>query len=316
MKLPVINAEPLWHERGEPSAALQLAAAAWHEAERAAQVAIVLRTVDHQPPRFKLVAAHQDDALVGAVLAECLPGRAAVVMQPRITDNAIEPGAIAGALLQGMNQALRADGTLLAQALTKQRSDEAAGQFQASGYYLVGDLLYLAADLTAPLAEDEVAENELAEADSGFQLIAHDPDDFARWGPLLDQTYIGTLDCPAVDGLRPTSDVLKGYRDIGRPRSDWWFIVRHQGEDVGCLLLAEHAEMPQTELIYMALVPAVRGRGWGLHLVQHGLRVARETGAQHMILSVDADNAPALRHYVAAGFRVWERRAIWVHKLA
>jgi len=311
MKLPEITAEPLQQQNGEPSEALLLAAAAWNVAERTSQIATVLRSAGKQPARFELVAARQYGAVVGTVLAECLPGRVAVVMRPQFSAKVSHREPVAIALLLAMDQLLQNQGILLAQALTAQRSDEAAQQFAMAGFHLAGDLLYLAADLN-----DVTVPEESPISGTLFHLVSHDPNDAARWTSILDRTYIGTLDCPAVDGRRPTSEVLKGYRDIGRSRDDWWFIARYQGCDVGCLLLAQHDEIPQAELVYMGLVPEVRGSGWGLQLVRHALEIARSNGAQHLILSVDAENAPAIHHYHAAGLRIWEQRAIWIKSLS
>ncbi|WP_425614504.1 GNAT family N-acetyltransferase [Anatilimnocola sp. NA78] len=308
MKLPEITVEALQQSTAEPSEALQLASTAWSVAERSVQIAAVLRTAGQQPPRFKLVAARENGKLVGTVLAESLPGRSAVVMAPQVIAEPVSRGAIAVSLLQAMNRALQAEGVLLAQALTPKRSDEVTQQFIAAEYHLAGDLLYLAADLDdLPTPEASIAE---------FHLVSHDPTDIPRWAAILERTYIGTLDCPAVDGLRPTAEVLKGYRDIGRPRDDWWYLARFQGRDVGCLLLAEHGEVPQVELVYMGLVPEVRGRGWGLQLVQHAVELAKSNQARHLLLSVDADNAPAIHHYHTAGLRIWEQRAIWIKSLS
>jgi ribosomal protein S18 acetylase RimI-like enzyme len=213
---------------------------------------------------------------------------------------------LARELLFAMDGILIEQGTLLAQALTLSRSASATNVFLAADYRRIGDLLYLAATL------DQDHELLSAPPRVAIELVRHSPADVDRWIPLIDQTYLQTLDCPAVDGLRPTRDVLAGYLDIGRPRNDWWFIVQYEGRDVGCLILADHHPAQHAELVYMGLIPDVRGRGWGVFLAQEARRIAAQSGAEQIVLSVDAANTPALRHYQSAGFRFWEQRTILV----
>ena len=66
----------------------------------------------------------------------------------------------------------------------------------------------------------------------------------------------------------PTEEVLSGYRTTGVFDPQRWLLVRQDGEDVGCLLLADHPTSSQWELVYMGLVPEVRGRGLGIELVR------------------------------------------------
>ena len=45
-----------------------------------------------------------------------------------------------------------------------------------------------------------------------------------------------------------------------------------------------------------------RGAGWGRRLLDELLADARDSGAEHLMLEVRADNAPARRLYAAHGF--------------
>jgi ribosomal protein S18 acetylase RimI-like enzyme len=312
MKQPQISRAPLAASSGGPSPALLRAAEAWREAERATQLAAVLKTAPCEPARFVLASTMDNDATklpAGAVLAECLPGRAAVVMMPQVGEPQ-ERCQLGTALLLGLDQILLEHQTLLAQALTIDRSDEGTRPFLNARYSIAGDLFYLAANLADPISP------RAGLPPYPLDLVAHSPGDDERWIPLIEETYHKSLDCPAVDGLRPTRDVLAGYRDIGQPRKDWWFIARHDGRDVGCLILADHAPAKHAELVYMGLIPEVRGRGWGVYLAEQAKRIASQSSAEQLVLSVDAANLPAWRHYQAAGFRFWEQRTILIKSLA
>ena len=75
-----------------------------------------------------------------------------------------------------------------------------------------------------------------------------------------------------MNGVRSIDDVLQGYRATGHFDPERWFIVRHQGEEIGCLILTDYPEHATWELIYMGLLPA-RGAGagaWGSFAMPNG----------------------------------------------
>lgn len=284
---------------GEP--ALLLAAEGWSELERAGQVQALLARDARRDSQF-LFAAEQDGNLGAAVWAERFPGRTAVVAAPA------GPAAelVSGQLLAELHQALRDSDVALAQAALTPAQTAEAKRFERGGYRWVADLLYMAAG--GAVFPDQAWRLP-------FELQAFQPGlDEQRLLDVIDQTYLGTLDCPALDGLRKTSDVLAGYQAIGVFDPTRWLIVRCAARDVGCLLLSEHAGR-QWELVYFGLIPEARGQGWGIELVRWALWLAREGKAEQMVLSVDAANMPARRNYEQAGFRAWEIRRVLVKSL-
>jgi ribosomal protein S18 acetylase RimI-like enzyme len=62
----------------------------------------------------------------------------------------------------------------------------------------------------------------------------------------------------------------------------------------------------------MGLTPAARGRGWGHELTRHAFSLAQAAGRRQLVLAVDANNAPALKTYAAAGFAAWDRRSVFL----
>ena len=52
-------------------------------------------------------------------------------------------------------------------------------------------------------------------------------------------------------------------------------MVCHLGEEIGCLILTDYPEHSTWELIYLGVVPAARGQGWGLEIVRHARWLAR-----------------------------------------
>ena len=69
------------------------------------------------------------------------------------------------------------------------------------------------------------------------------------------------------------------------------------------------------ELVYMGLVPEVRGHGWGLELVRRAQGIAGRCGRERLVLAVDAQNAPAVALYEAAGFVRWDERRAFMRQL-
>ena len=109
----------------------------------------------------------------------------------------------------------------------------------------------------------------LEKPNCGLNFGPGSPSQTTRLEKLVERTYVDSLDCVGLDGMRPIGDVLVGYRATGRYRPEWWLIATHAGQDVGCVLLADHPEQEQCELMYLGMVPEVRGRGWGVGATRH-----------------------------------------------
>ncbi|HEY5312873.1 MAG TPA: GNAT family N-acetyltransferase, partial [Pirellulales bacterium] len=64
--------------------------------------------------------------------------------------------------------------------------------------------------------------------------------------------------------------------------------------------------------VYVALVPEVRGRGWGAALVRYAQWFAAHCGRQRLVLAVDSANHPAVAMYEALGMVSWDRRDVYL----
>jgi ribosomal protein S18 acetylase RimI-like enzyme len=289
------------------AAALALAAQAWPPSERPGQLAALAQLVrSGQSDSLVLIAAYRGDRLCGAVLAQVLVGKAAVVWPPQLAASAHV--AIAQQLLDELRLELSELDVCLGQAVLESPSSAGALALETAGYVQAGDLAYLAADAATFPSAPPVLE---------FGLVAAASSEPERLARVVEVTYRGSLDCPLVDGLRPTAEVLAGYRAVGQHRADWWLIAREQtarGEfrDLGCLLLADHPPQDQVEIVYLGIVPECRGRRWGLALARQAQWLARAAGRSRVVLAVDAANRPAIRAYESAGFVGWDRRSVFI----
>lgn len=254
--------------------------------------------------RIGLWVAQRDGELRGAILWELLHGKSASLWPGRLVPG--EPRATIAALLQVALQVIGKQPIRIVQSLLEPDAVEDGATLREAGFKFLAELMFLVCRATDfPRVRPE----------SELEFEAYGPENQARLARAMEETYQGSLDCPLLDGLRDTPDVLEGYRATGVFDPGRWLIVRHQGADVGCLLLADHPAQDQCELIYMGLVPAARGRGWGAGIVRHAQWVTRSACRSRLILAVDSANRPALRMYTDAGFVCWDRRAVYAHPI-
>ena len=129
---------------------------------------------------------------------------------------------------------------------------------------------------------------------------------------MLEETYIETLDCPALCGLRETEDILDSHLAVGRFDPSMWFVVMDGTRAAGCVLLSEVPEQRAYELVYFGLAPRVRGRGLGGRLLDIASRRVAARGGEALLCAVDRDNAPAVHLYERAGFKPFGERAALV----
>lgn len=131
----------------------------------------------------------------------------------------------------------------------------------------------------------------------------------------LERTYVDTLDCPELCGLRETRDVLDSHRSAGLWDPALWWLILLEGEPEGCLLLNHAPDQDAVELVYIGLSPKLRGRGLSLPLLEFGLHRARQKPARYMTCAVDRRNTPALRLYRRAGFDEISSRVAMIRKV-
>jgi ribosomal protein S18 acetylase RimI-like enzyme len=284
---------------------LELAARAWPEAERAAyhhgiQQLIQCGLANH----IALIAAKADGCALVAQLAQALPGRAAIAWPPQFSDaeSAVSEQTIAD-LAVVLGHILQQADVQIAQALLPCGDQRSEQSLTVGGFSHAADLLYLAADPSS---------FEPPVRPLPFDLEPFQPSSLPRLIDVVQRTYVQTLDCPQMDGLRETADVIAGYQALGTYLPELWLFVRYGGRDVGCLLINLHPDVQHAEIVYVGLAPEVRGRGWGLLLTHEALRLANSTKSRQAVLAVDAANQPALQMYFDAGFQVFDRRAVWL----
>lgn len=128
----------------------------------------------------------------------------------------------------------------------------------------------------------------------------------------LECSYVDTLDCPELCGLRLVDDVIDSHRATGCHDPALWWVVYLRDQPEGALLLSPFPEQSSVELVYLGIGPELRGNGLGQVLMEHGIDAAWRAGAIEMTCAVDMHNPRALRLYKRLGFRSIDRRVALV----
>ena len=248
-----------------------------------------------------LIGAWRDGRLVGAVFSQIQPGRTAIVWLPRLV--AGEPESTAARLLRrhvGVSRPTtgRSCPGPAANGRQGREGDVAAGGDSSPGQ---------------PALPGQPRKCSFPTALPTIPLRLR--------AVLCGQSR--PIGASSRSHLRRARSIVRAWKACGDPKTCWpdtaatgvfdprhWLIVRHEERDVGCLLLADHPRHDNMELLYLGLIPAARGRGWGRQLCAARSGLPGCAGRRRLVLAVDAANAPAVQTYTAVGFQAWQRRRL------
>lgn len=196
----------------------------------------------------------------------------------------------------------------LAQALLEPGDESQSNAFLNAGFRKLAMLGYLrrknprmrTRNISSPLLPEGVTiENWRSGLDDDFALA-------------LDRSYVDTLDCPELRGLRDTSDVLESHKAAGEFDPKLWWVIRLRGEAQGAMIFAPGHDRGHIELVYLGLAPALRGKKLGALLLDYGLRIVAGRKEPAVTCAVDQRNEPAKRLYRKAGFVQIAERAAFI----
>jgi ribosomal protein S18 acetylase RimI-like enzyme len=118
----------------------------------------------------------------------------------------------------------------------------------------------------------------------------------------MKNTYIGSLDCPAIHGKRNIKDIIKSHHGFDPSDVSLWFIILRNNETAGVLLLNQPENEQHLELAYLGITPKMRGIGLAKEAVDHAVNLAIKRRCKKIVLAVDSANTPAIRLYKKANF--------------
>jgi ribosomal protein S18 acetylase RimI-like enzyme len=203
--------------------------------------------------------------------------------------------AAAGALVDAVCGHFPARGVTLAQVLLDPADAGARQLYLGRGFRQMAELQYLQADVRRGHPAPPLP--------PGFDWVTYSPAGHATFAATIVESYRDSLDCPGLNGVRDIEDVIAGHKSSGEFDPAWWFLLREAGRPVAVLLLSRTAHAGTSELVYLGLVPAARGRGLGDVVMRQALHAVASQGPGTLALAVDAGNAPAIRLYHRHGLR-------------
>jgi ribosomal protein S18 acetylase RimI-like enzyme len=244
--------------------------------------------------------------IVGMCLWVPAPGRTAMLFGPALSDFPEAAAATQQAVIEALTDA-KAAGVVLVQAMME--PSDAAGKtvFAAAGLTQLATLTYM--ERRPPVTVPEFV------LPSEFTLAAYDKATHPLYREAIERSYEGTLDCPALSGMRDLDDVIEGHKAVGPFDPNLWGVLLRSSKPMGCLLLSEIPARRALELVYLGLTPEARGQGLGRILMQRVLAIASRRAFEVATLAVDAANGPALRLYRRCGYTSVAQRVALVQKL-
>jgi ribosomal protein S18 acetylase RimI-like enzyme len=252
-------------------------------------------------PSAEQSRSSQTASIPAAIWIQPLAGNTAYLWCPPGESKTIE------ALLRSAADFLDRRRIPLAQMVVGAADGYSAELLTRCGFPKFAELRYLYAD-ARPVSSRANRAMAKTSPSLSFEADAAESPDFAA---LIERTYVDSRDCPGLDGVRSMSDVLAGYRAQGRYSPRDWYVVRENNRNVGVLILAEHPEAGNWELVYFGLIPEARGRGLGQQVIRFALETVAANGGERLVAAVDSANQPALDAYSCAGFFQWDRRIVY-----
>lgn len=273
-------------------------------ASPAREVADLLKRAKRGDASIDLLFGSFDQrGLASAALAVASPGGAALVCIPSGISESWEVEASVAAL-RALCAAARSSSLSLLEILVPKEASNATEALRQAGFRRLTNLVYLTRSIGRAVGA-QPANDEL-------RWVGYSPDAASLFCAALERSYVQSLDCPELTGLRPTADVLRGHQATGSFDPSNWWVVLSAGEPAGVLCLNGIPQQAAMEIVYVGVAPTFRGRGVGDALLSRALSLAGAAGATLLTLAVDERNVPARRLYNRWGFRSVLVREAWI----
>jgi len=249
--------------------------------------------VERRMDLSRLCVACQASKIIWAILPLYHPGRTALlIVPPQAPDGhreSIARDLISFVVKQGMD-----DGVQMEQVLIDPSDRVTHRLFTASGFRQLAELVYL-----HRLVQGAVSFPQLP---MGMHWVTYSSDHHKLFAQGILNSYVDSLDCPALNGKRRIDDIIAGHKAAGEHDPEIWQVLvgdNHQPHAV--LLLSRTTRAESLELIYLGVSPESRGHGLGDVLMRQALATVARREMSKLTLAVDAKNAPALKLYYRHG---------------
>ena len=220
------------------------------------------------------------------------PGRIGMLLHSPVGPRASEGDALSRTIAAASIAALE-DNLAFVQAMMPENSCAAAKAVTDAGFTHLARLVHMTLDAKAHPGEIDQRISWLAGGQYEEKLLEH----------VISSTYEGSLDCPALTGLRPVSDIIAGHKSSGIFTPQCWWIAHFDGHPSGCLLMNDSSSSEQfCEIVYLGVVPQFRGKGIAKAMIAKASAEALRRGKSKIRLAMDDANIYAKRIYVGCGF--------------
>jgi len=260
------------------------------------------------PPRgspSRLWCARRGRTCVGAAMVVERPGRTGLLLCSPPGAPGVDGGAVA-MLARAISREALSGGLVMVQLFTRSAARDEIAMIKSAGFDLLAELVYMRLDLPARRSRRDGEAGDVTWRDYGH---------FSE-GELADvivSTYVNSLDCPALLGVRPMADIIASHKASGVFHPASWWILQQGASPAGCILVNHSASLdPTAEVVYVGVAAAFRGRGLGRVMLRHAAGDACRQGLAAMTLAADAANTHAKRLYDSEGFYETERRLAYV----
>lgn len=143
-------------------------------------------------------------------------------------------------------------------------------------------------------------------------LLEYRPEREGLFKEALAESYVDTLDCPALCGLRDIEDVFRDHRGQGVQDAELWTLVLWKGRPAAVMLLNPLADGESVELSYLGVGATFRKRGLARRLMALAMRRLSDRRFRRFTLAVDDRNQPALALYRSFGLACTDRRLAYI----
>jgi ribosomal protein S18 acetylase RimI-like enzyme len=244
-----------------------------------------------------------------AVLPIPSPGRTVLLLGPSV-GNAGTDRPAAELLVDAVCDEFGRRGLHLAQVLLDPNDRFSRDLYLDRSFDHIAELIYLIGEVRRPFpAAPALAPGQL--------LQTYSPRNYGLFAETIAQSYQDSLDCPGLGGRRDIEDVMAGHKSAGDfDPAHWWVLSDASIGPAGVLIMSRVPNTDTAELVYLGLVPAARGRGYGNLLMRLAVSQVPAMRCAKLTLAVDSGNLPAIRLYHRFGMQENGRRIALMRTLS
>jgi ribosomal protein S18 acetylase RimI-like enzyme len=241
---------------------------------------------------------------VAAAMTIDSPGGSAMLFYSHPDSPGVDLDATAGTIRTVSQHALQR-GVAFVQALLIGPPAKQSRLLSDAGFSLLAELVMMRLALPTKAGDQLPCEQDLT-----WRSCDQAPPDQLR--ELLPLTYEGSLDCPGLIGLRRPDQVIASHKATGDFCPQTWWIVYDGEQPAGCCLVNDNIGENSSNVVYLGVVPACRGRGIGRAMIRRAADVSQQRGRDALTLAVDSRNTYAERLYADEGFVGRDRRNVYI----